>query len=33
MYLTDMAPGGTKVRFEIRCGELLLARGVIEGGV
>ena len=32
VYLTDMATGATKARFEIRRGALLLARGVIEGG-
>lgn len=31
VYLTDMATSGTKARFDIRRGELLLARGVIEG--
>jgi 3-hydroxyacyl-[acyl-carrier-protein] dehydratase len=28
--LTDMATGGTKIRFEIRRGDVTLARGVIE---
>ena len=28
--LTDMATGDTKIRFEIRRGEVVLARGVIE---
>lgn len=31
VHLTAMATGASKVRFEIRRGELLLARGVIEG--
>ena len=30
VQLTDMATGGTKFRFEIRRGDMLLARGVIE---
>lgn len=30
VHLTDMATGGTKVRFEIRRGDMVLARGVIE---
>lgn len=29
--LTEMVTGGAKVRFEIRRGEVMLARGVIEG--
>lgn len=31
LRLIDMRTGGTKVRFEIRRGDLLLTRGVIEG--
>lgn len=31
LRLTEMAPGGTRIRFEIRRAEVILARGVIGG--
>lgn len=31
LQLTEMTPGGSRLRFEIRCEDVLLARGLIEG--
>lgn len=31
LQLTEMTPGASRLRFEIRCEDVLLARGLIEG--
>ena len=31
LQLTEMTPGGSRLRVEIRCEDVLLARGLIEG--
>ena len=31
LQLAEMTPGGPRLRFEIRCDGVLLARGVVEG--
>lgn len=31
LRLTEAVAGGARIRFEIRCDDMLLARGVVEG--
>lgn len=31
LQLMEMTPGGARLRFELRCDDVLLARGVVEG--
>jgi 3-hydroxymyristoyl/3-hydroxydecanoyl-(acyl carrier protein) dehydratase len=31
LQLTEMTPGGARLRFELRCDDVPLARGVVEG--
>lgn len=31
LQLTEVAPDSSRLRFEIRCDDVLLARGVVEG--